>query len=190
MQRGFEGFVFVFLVSLLFFSSSLALGGESQGLYELQVVRCVRPNLVVARVLGEGEAQKVRVKLAGISLPLEDEAVYRQAFARLRELVKGKNVYFDFALGHSSQESPWVGYVYLGEPSREETIVVNALLVREGLAALDEETAGRNMLGYLVGMQEEAKSEGLGLWRKKETKSRGKESEECPSCVIRSPGTL
>ncbi len=190
MHKGLKGPVFVFLVFFFFFSPSLALGRESQGLYELQIVKCVRPNLVVARILGEEESRGVRVKLAGISLPLEDEGIYRQALVRLCELTKGRSVYFDFALGYSPWESPWVGYVYLGEPSQEETIVVNALLVREGLVTLDEKTVGRNMLGYLVGMQEEAEREGLGLWRKRETKSKKKESEECPSCIIRFPGKL
>jgi hypothetical protein len=157
--------------------------GEEE-LRELRIVRCVRPNLVIAEVLERGEFKRVRVKLAGVSSPLENPEVYRLALFRLRELVEGQRVRFDFALGHTPKEHPWVGYLYVQQDPEEEPCIVNAVLLCEGLVTLDEKTAGRNLLGYLLSMQEKAKEAGVGLWKKVPRGSK-KETDECPSCIIR-----
>ncbi|WP_017872750.1 hypothetical protein [Candidatus Caldatribacterium saccharofermentans] len=157
--------------------------GEEE-LLEMRVAKCVRPNLVVAEVLEKEEFKKVRVKLAGVSSPLEDPEAYRLALSRLRELVEGRKVYFDFALGHTPEEHPWVGYLYVQQDPEEEPCIVNAVLLCEGLVTLDERTAGRNLLGYLLSMQEKAKEAGVGLWRKI-PKERKRKVDECPSCIIR-----
>jgi len=157
--------------------------GEGE-LPEIRVAKCVRPNLVVAEILEKGEFKRVRVKLAGVSSPLENPEIYRLALSRLRELVEGQKVRFDFALGHTSEEHPWVGYLYVQQDPEEEPCIVNAVLLCEGLVTLDEKTAGRNLLGYLLSMQEKAKEAGLGLWKKAPIGSK-KETDECPSCVIR-----
>ncbi|MBC7217189.1 MAG: hypothetical protein H5U36_03260 [Candidatus Caldatribacterium sp.] len=178
----------IFLWMLLFLMVPLfqALGREE--LLEIRIVKCVRPNLVVAAVEKGGKVEKVRVKLAGIQAPLENPEIYRQALSRLRELVEGKEAGFDFALGFSPEKSPWVGYLYLAQ-DEEEPCIVNAVLLCEGLVTLDEKTAGRNLLGYLLSMQEKAQEEGLGIWKKAPSKKK-KTEEECPSCVIRFPEGL
>lgn len=172
--------IFLWVLLLLMVPLFHALGREE--LLEIRVVKCVRPNLVVAAVEKGGKVEKVRVKLAGIQAPFENPEIYRQALSRLRELVEGKEVGFDFALGFSPEKSPWVGYLYLAQ-DEEEPCIVNAVLLCEGLATLDEKTAGRNLLGYLLSMQEKAQEEGLGIWKKAPPKK--KKTEECPSCVIR-----
>lgn len=158
-----------------------ALGQEE--LLRIHITRCVRPNIVVANVEREGRVERVRVKLAGIRVPFENPEIYQQALSRLRTLVEGKDVDFDFALGFSPEEHPWVGYLYV-KKNLEEPFIVNAVLIREGLATLDEKTAGRNLLGYLLSMQEKAQQDNLGVWKKTQEKTRTRE-EECPSCVIR-----
>ncbi|MEN3202742.1 MAG: hypothetical protein ABDK87_03290 [Atribacterota bacterium] len=183
MRRWRKNIVFwVSLCVLLGFLSAFAFGKEE--LLEIRVTRCVRPNLVTAEVEREGKLEKVRIKLAGLRVPFENPKIYRQALLRLQELVEGKRVGFDFALGFSPEKHPWVGYLYVNQ-DLEEPCIVNAVLICEGLATLDEKTAGRNLLGYLLSMQEKAQEEGLGIWEK--TPKRKKEAEEeCPSCVIRS----
>lgn len=181
-MRGWKNAAFwVSLCMLLGILSAFAFGREE--LLEIRIVRCVRPNLVIAEVEREGRLKKVKVKLAGLRVPFENPQIYRRALLRLQELVKGKKVGFDFALGFSSEGYPWVGYLYVDQDP-EEPCIVNAVLIREGLATLDEKTAGPNLLGYLLSMQERAQEEGLGVWEK--TLKRKRETEECPSCVIRS----
>lgn len=179
--RSFIWGLLSFAVMVIF---SFPASGEEE-LLELRITRCVRPNLVVAEVVRGKEPEKVRVKLAGILPPLENPEVYRQALARLRELVEGQEVRFDFALGHSLGEYPWVGYLYVERSPDEEPCIVNAALLCEGLVTLDEKTAGKNMLGYLLSMQQTAQEEGLGLWKKVQKEGRGRTEEECPSCTIR-----
>lgn len=161
----------------------LALGEEK--LLEMYVTKCPRPNIVVAEVKTNGETEKVRVKLAGLQVPIENPELYRQALLRLRELVERRSIGFDFALGFTPRQRPWVGYLYVQQGDGEPCIV-NAVLIREGLAVLDGKTAGRNLLGYLLDMQEKAQKEGLGVWKETPKKEERKE-EECPSCVIRFP---
>lgn len=172
--------------SLLVFAilfASLTLGKEE--LLEVRVTKCVRPNIVVAEVKGKGGIEKVRIKLAGLRIPFENPEIYRQALSCLRGLVEGKTASFDFALGFSPEQRPWVGYLYVEGEKEDEPCIVNAILIREGLATLDAATAGRNLLGYLMSMQEKAQEEGLGVWKKVPKKEKQHE-EECPSCVIRS----
>lgn len=182
-MKWYRNMVFsVFLLLFLMASFSPTLGEEE--LLKIRVTKCIRPNLVVAEVGMEGQPEKVKVKLAGLRIPFENPEISRRALSRLRELVEGKQVGFDFALGFSREKRPWVGYLYVEQDAEEEPCIVNAVLLCEGLAVLDEKTAGRNLLGYLLSMQERAQKEGLGVWKttpKKEKEGR----EECPSCTIR-----
>lgn len=183
-RRG--AFFWTSLSIFLMVALPLALGEEK--LLEMYITKCPRPNIVVAEVKTEGKIERVRVKLAGLRVPLENLEIYRQALLRLRELVEGKSVGFDFALGFTPKQRPWVGYLYV-EQGDGEPCIVNAVLLCEGLAVLDAKTAGRNLLGYLLDMQEKAQKEGLGVWKETPKKGERKE-EECPSCVIRFPAAL
>lgn len=181
-----DTFFWVSLSIFLMIALPLALGKEK--LLEMYVTKCSRPNIVVAEVKTDGKTEKVRVKLAGLQVPIENPEIYRQALLRLRELVEGRSIGFDFALGFTPRQYPWVGYLYVQQGDGEPCIV-NAVLIREGLAVLDRKTAGRNLLGHLLDMQEKARKEGLGVWRETPEKEERKE-EECPSCVIRLPREL
>ncbi|MEN3185636.1 MAG: thermonuclease family protein [Atribacterota bacterium] len=170
--------VFVVLILIL-----VQVAYAEEGLVPLRIVRWIRPNLLLGEVVQEGESQRVRVRLAGVVLPVGNDRVYEQAFQRVRELTKGKEVQFDFVLGHGPEEKTWVGYIYIPLPESEESLILNAELLREGLVTLDESDVGRNLLGYFIEAQNEAQDKKVGLWTVM-TRPRRK-TEECPSCEIR-----
>lgn len=154
-----------------------------EGLVSLKVVRWIRPNLLWGEILGKEETQRVRVRLAGIVLPMGNDRIYEQALQRVRELTRDKEVQFDFALGHGPEEKTWVGYIYISLPETEEPLLLNAELLREGLVTLNQEDVGRNLLGYFIEAQNEAQDKKVGVWTVVPRPKR--RSDECPSCEIR-----
>ena len=151
------------------------------------IIRVPRPNLVVAETCCVKEKSQARIKLAGIKPPLSLAATTQLLKNRLRELIKKPGLSFGFALGHNQNETVWVGYLYSTCPcgeNGEELLILNEDLIREGLAEVDTETAGRNMLNHLLFLQEQAQQEKKGLWAEKEalqTKPSGSR-DDCSSC--------
>ena len=165
---------------LILLLSLVQVAFAQESLIALKVVRWVRPNILV----GEALQQKVRIRLAGIAPALGNEQLYERALQRVKELTKGQELAFDFALGHGPEEKVWVGYLYISSSETEEPILVNAELLREGLVTLDEEDVGRNLLGYFIEAQEEAQEKKVGFWAVATPRPRRK-SSSCPSCEIR-----
>ncbi len=163
----------------------LPFGMAHEGFISMRVIRFVRPHVCIAEVGENGESQRVWIKLAGVKPRLGEEKVYQQAMERARELTGEDGVLFDFALAHGREEKQWVGYIYLPSCERDETMcILNAELLREGLVMLDGGTASRNLLGYLLEAEEEAREKKLGLWAVTPVE-RDREREGCPSCEIR-----
>ena len=165
---------------LILLLSLVQVAFAQESLIALKVVRWVRPNILV----GEALQQKVRIRLAGIAPALGNEQLYERALQRVKELTKGQELAFDFALGHGPEEKVWVGYLYISSLETEEPILVNAELLREGLVTLDEEDVGRNLLGYFIEAQEEAQEKKVGFWAVATPRPKRK-SSNCPSCEIR-----
>lgn len=170
----------VMLMSFLFSCFFGKVIYAQEELLSVKVIECIRPHYLKVEVISPQEGEEVKVKLAGIRSPIEQAEIYKKALKRVRELTLNQNLKFDFALGHSKEEEVWVGYLYILEG--EEWKIVNAELLREGLVELDEKTAGENMLGYLISVQEEAQEQKVGLWSVPESQKREKR-EECPSCT-------
>lgn len=170
------------IMVFLFLLSWNSLYGED--LLAIRVVKWTRPHILWGEVMKDGGSWRVRIRLAGVISVLGNDKIYKQALERVRGLTKDKEAYFDFALGHGPEEEVWVGYIYLPSEDPEEPILLNALLLREGLAKLNENDVGRNLLGYFLESQEKAKEEGIGVWEAQPVQ-RSRKSDDCPSCVIR-----
>ncbi|MGQ9473805.1 MAG: thermonuclease family protein [Candidatus Caldatribacteriaceae bacterium] len=177
-----KGKVICLVMIFLFLFSWDSLYGED--LLAIKIVKWTRPHILWGEVVENGESFKTRIRLAGVVSVLGNDKIYKRALERVRELTKDKEAYFDFALGHGPEEKVWVGYIYLPSENPEESIILNALLLQEGLATLDEKDVGRNLLGYFIESQEEAREKGIGVWEAQPIQRRRKDSD-CPSCVIR-----
>ena len=170
-------------LAFIFLLAQVSLAEEA--LLPLRVIRWTRCNGCVGEVLTDGESHRVRVRLAGVMPIMGNDRIYDRALELVRELTREKEVRFDFALGHGPEEKIWVGYLYVPSPEEgEELLLVNAEILREGLATLDEEDVGRNLLGYFIEAQEEAQEKKVGIWAVSPVRPKRK-SSECPSCEIR-----
>lgn len=179
--------IFVFLTVFLALGVLVEIIGAQENIIPITIVRVSQPNVLVAEYCCGKEIVKVRIKLAGVKPPLAYAGLTNLLKERLREFIHMPGVSFDFALGHNSEEKVWVGYLsYLCqcENDEHEVALINAEIIAEGLAEVDKDTAGKNMLNYLLGEQEKAQLEKKGLWLIKEdiTASPGNEKDNCPSC--------
>ena len=178
--------LFIFLLFL--FVTYGEWGLAQDGLIPITIVRVPRPNIVVAETCCKNGNSQVRIKLAGITPPLSQAKTTEQLQDYLRELIKKPGLSFGFALGHTEDETIWVGYIYsycsCGE-DEEELLIINEDIIREGLAEIDSETAGRNLVNHLLFLREQAQQEKKGLWAEKEfiqAKPSGSSDDDCPSC--------
>ena len=177
-------FIFFLFIIVTFGELSFA----QDGLIPVTIIRAPRPNIVVAEACCSKGNSQVRIKLAGIKPPLSQATTTQQLQNCLRELIKRPGLSFGFALGHTKDEAIWVGYLYSycscgGD--EEELFIINENIIREGLAEVDSETAGRNMVNHLLYLQEQAQQEKKGLWAEKEfmqAKPSGSSGDDCPSC--------
>ncbi|HSV31378.1 MAG TPA: thermonuclease family protein [Atribacteraceae bacterium] len=182
----------LFLVTLLFLFLSVTMisggAGAQEGPMTARILRVPRPNIVLAEVSYGGETLQKRIRLAGVNPPLGLPGVYGQGQLELRRLVADREVYFDFALGFGPEDSLWTGYLYIPDQDEGdgEWIVVNAELIRQGLAEVDEKTAGENQLVYLWSLEQKARESLLGLWKDRDIIARARSSRTddiCPECL-------
>lgn len=178
----------IFIILTIIFVCGLAEVARAQeNIIPVTIVRVSQANVVVAEYCCGKDTVKVRIKLAGVKLPIAYAGITDLLKEKLRKFVHMPSLNFDFALGHNSEEKVWVGYLsYLCqcENDEHEIGIINAEIIAEGLAEVDKDTAGKNMINYLLGEQEKARSEKKGLWLIKEdiTASPGSEKDDCPSC--------
>lgn len=178
--------IFIFLMVFLIIGIG-EMTGAQENIIPVTIVRVSQPNVVVAEYCCGKETVRVRIKLAGVKPPIAYAGIPDLLKEKLRKFVYMPGVNFDFALGHNSEEKVWVGYLsYLCqcENDEHEIAIINAEVIAEGLAEVDKDTAGRNMLNYLLGEQEKARSEKKGLWLIKEdiAAKPGSSKNNCPSC--------
>jgi len=177
----------ILVFTLLFVFSWASLLNAQESLIPVTIIRVSQPNIVVAEYCCGKETIRVRIKLAGIKPPLAYGGMTDLLKEELKKFVYMPGVTFDFALGHSKEESIWIGYLSYYchcDEEEDEFAIINAELIAEGLAEVDPDTAGENMLNYLLGEQEKARQGKKGLWAMKEDISSSKSSNvECPGCV-------
>lgn len=178
--------ILVFLLVFLVFGI-VEITGAQENIIPVTVIRVSQSNVVVAEYCCGKETVKVRIKLAGVKPPSAYAGITDLLKEKLRKFIHMPGVSFDFALGHTSEEKVWVGYLsYLCQCENDdhEIAIINAEIIAEGLAEVDKDNAGKNMINYLLGEQEKARSEKKGLWLIKEdiTASPGSEKDDCPSC--------
>lgn len=175
----------LFILLLFLFVTYKEWSFAQDGLIPVTIIRVPRPNIVVAETCCSTGNSQVRIKLAGIKPPLSQAITVKKLQDRLRELIKRPGLSFGFALGHNEDEAIWVGYLYSYcscDDNEEELLIINEDLIREGLAEVDAETAGRNMVNHLLYLQELAQQEKKGLWAEKEIIQAKPSGSECPSC--------
>lgn len=146
---------------------------EPQPEPEPEVAPYVAPTFATAWARGPTEVARVarvidgdtfvltddrRVRLVGINTPEQDEPLYSDAAAALRELVDGQEVTLEFDEERADQYERTLAYVFKGE------MFVNGELVRRGLAYCYTWEPNTAHADDFVNFQREARLEGRGLW--------------------------
>ena len=90
----------------------------------------------------------------------ELEAFGLEAWAANRELVAGKIVYLERDVSETDKYGRLLRYVYVND------ILVNAKLVRAGLADARAYPPDIKYQDYLEGLEQEARQAGRGMWVK------------------------
>ena len=109
-----------------------------------------------------------RVRYIGIDTPEihpETEAFGIKAWQANRQLVEGKQVRLERDVSETDKYGRLLRYVYVDDT------MVNAELVRQGLARVKAYPPDTKYQGYLEELEAEAKSEGRGMWAKPLTTS-------------------
>ena len=109
-----------------------------------------------------------RVRYIGIDTPEihpETEAFGMEAWQANRQLVEGKQVRLEMDISEMDKYDRLLRYVYVDD------IMVNAELVRQGLAQAKAYPPDTKYQDYLEALEAEAKSEGRGMWAKSPTTS-------------------
>jgi len=109
-----------------------------------------------------------RVRYIGIDTPEihpETEAFGMEAWQANRQLVEGKQVRLERDISEMDKYDRLLRYVYVDD------IMVNAELVRQGLAQAKAYPPDTKYQDCLEALEAEAKSEGRGMWAKSPTTS-------------------
>ncbi len=128
---------------------------------EALVVKVVDGDTIDVRVAGSEH----RVRYIGMNTPetvhptLGEEPYGREASARNKALVSGERVYLEKDVSETDQYGRLLRYVWLGDGS-----MVNATLVAEGYAQVATYPPDVRYVDLFLGLQEEARGKGLGLW--------------------------
>ena len=109
-----------------------------------------------------------RVRYIGIDTPEihpETEAFGIEAWQANRQLVEGKLVRLERDISETDKYGRLLRYVYVDDT------MVNAELVRQGLAQVKAYPPDTKYQDYLEALEAEAKGEGRGMWAKSPTTS-------------------
>lgn len=104
-----------------------------------------------------------RVRYIGIDAPElypEAELYGTEAWQENRRLVEGEEIRLEKDVSETDEYGRLLRYVYVGE------VLVNAELVRQGLARAEAYPPDTEYQDYLEAMEAEAKSAGRGMWAK------------------------
>jgi len=140
-------------------------------LFLILVTGCAAPTApLVTRVI-DGDTIEVdiggtiyKVRYIGIDAPeLDDErpefcALAQEATRYNRQLVEGKTVRLEKDVSETDQYGRLLRYVYIGDT------LVNAELVRQGLAWAIPYPPDTKYQDYLMELERQAREEGIGIW--------------------------
>ena len=101
-----------------------------------------------------------RVRYIGIDTPEMGEAFGLEAWQANRELVEDKVVYLERDVSETDKYGRLLRYVYVDD------ILVNAELVRAGLAEAKAYPPDTKHQDYLEKLEQEARQAGRGMWAK------------------------
>lgn len=108
---------------------------------------------------------KVRIRLLGIDAPEKDECFYEESRAFLTGLVEGKQVYIRKDISGSDRYGRLLRYLVIpaDDPSEDE-VLVQEVLVREGYAVRNPESADNRYRDLLSSAEQEARKSVRGMW--------------------------
>jgi len=127
----------------------------------VQVVEIVDGDTIRVRIGGEIYA----VRYIGIDCPEKDEPLYEEATAANRQLVEGQEVRLEKDVSETDKYGRLLRYVWLGD------VLVNAELVRQGLAEAVRYPPDVKYQALLQDAEAEARRAQRGLWRPKATRA-------------------
>lgn len=129
------------------------------------VDRVIDGDTFVAVIDGNQE----RVRLIGVDTPETKhprkgvEPFGPEASAFTKDLIEGKEVFLEFDVQERDRYGRVLAYVWLSEGKPEEAML-NAILVRVGLAVVSTYPPNVRHERFFRTMQQEARSRGVGLW--------------------------
>ena len=129
------------------------------------VDRVIDGDTFVAVIDGNQE----RVRLIGMDTPETKhprkgvEPFGPEASAFTKDLIEGKEVFLEFDVQERDRYGRVLAYVWLSEGEPEEAML-NAILVRVGLAVVSTYPPNVRHERLFRAMQQEARSRGVGLW--------------------------
>lgn len=103
-----------------------------------------------------GNGQKVRY--IGIDTPERSDTFYREAKELNRKLVQDKDMVLEFDVQSEDRYGRLLAYVYADD------ILVNAELLKNGLAVVYTYPPNVKYASYFIGLQKKARDESLGIW--------------------------
>ncbi|MCJ7509033.1 MAG: thermonuclease family protein [candidate division Zixibacteria bacterium] len=99
-----------------------------------------------------------RVRYIGIDTPEESQPFYREAKEFNRKMVQGKNVVLEFDVESQDRYGRLLAYVYVNNT------LVNAELMKNGLALIYTYPPNVKYANLFLGLQKEAQKKNLGIW--------------------------
>jgi len=139
------------VLSLLFFSLHVFCAREERKTEENRVIEILDGDTIR---LSNG----ITVRYIGIDTPEEGEPFYSEARKANEKLVKGKTVRLELDLQARDKYDRMLAYVYV------DTMMVNIMLLKEGLANIYPHPPNLRHLQEFCAVQKEAREEHLGIW--------------------------
>lgn len=100
----------------------------------------------------------IRVRYIGVDAPEMSEPLGQAAKEANQALVRGKRVRLEKDVSDTDRYDRWLRYVYV------DRLMVNAELVRLGMARTRAYPPDTKYQGYLERMEKEARDAGSGIW--------------------------
>lgn len=138
-------------------------------LVSLAVFACVSisatsPDTAIAAYVIDGDTIEIeggyRVRYIGIDTPEKDEAFYLEATEANRRLVEGKTIRLERDVSETDRYGRLLRYVWVDD------VMVNAELVRQGLAEAKAYPPDTRRQSLLDGLEREARAARRGMWAK------------------------